>query len=406
MRTEGRKYNPTDGRLDIAPITFGALVLVYVLIGVVVSAYGPLFSALSTKFHVPLSTAGVVVSVHFAGAFVGLLSSMLSSSRARSFRLITAALLIFGAGCVGVALAHPWGVLLVSVFFVGIGWGGICMEVNQVLVRSNEKNRAARLNIINGGFGLGAILGPLSVAILKNSALPWDFALAGAIAIVLAPCVLGVRTLPHRDWSEIIIKEAPVSDEVRVRRVRNARQIFILFIVGIIVYTGLETSIGSWAPTYLMSLGHTQRSAAVALTLFWAGLAIGRFLAVPIVAKFSSRVIVLTALTIAIVLLLASSVSGLAYVAIILTGLIVAPIFPMGMAWMVIAVPNNPKVSSWYLIAATVGEITVPAIVRYAVSVSTERVIPVILVGACIVAWLSFAGAALVEKHIGARKVR
>jgi MFS transporter, FHS family, glucose/mannose:H+ symporter len=404
VNVEGPNHNANDGRFDIAPITFGALVLVYILIGLAVSAYGPLFSALTAKFHVPLSTAGLVVSIHFAGAFVGLLTSMQVSSRARSFRLITVALAIFGAGCLGVALAHVWGVLLVSVFFVGIGWGGLAMEVNQVLVRSNEKNRAARLNIVNGGFGLGAILGPLSVAILKNSALPWDFALAGAIALVLAPFVSGVKTVPHRDWDEVI-QEAPTSNEGKLRQARNVRRIFILFIVAIFVYTGVETGIGSWAPTYLMSVGYSQRTAAIALTLFWAGLTVGRFLAVPIVARVSSRAIVLTALTLAVALLLASNLSSFSYAAIILTGLIVAPIFPMGMAWMVNAVPNNPKVSSWYLIAATVGEITVPAIVRYGVSVSTEKVIPVILGGACIVAWLSFICVALVE-HRGAKRAR
>jgi fucose permease len=207
-----------------------------------------------------------------------------------------------------------------------------------------------------------------------------------------------VTTLPHRDWAEVI-QETSISNEETIRRSRNVRRIFVLFIFAIFVYTGVETGIGSWAPTYLMSLGYSQRTAAVALTLFWGGLTIGRFLAVPVVARVSSRAIVLTALTLAVAMLFASTVSDLAYVAITLTGLIVAPIFPMGMAWMVTAVPNNPKVSSFYLVAATVGEITIPAIVRYGVSVSTERVIPVILFGACAVAWVSFFCVALVENR-------
>lgn len=398
MMTESSNYNSDVERFDVSPITFGALVLVFILIGLAVSAYGPLLSALTTKFHLPLSTVGEVVSIHFAGSFLGLLTSMLVSSRARSFRLITVALLIFGVGCLGVALAHTWILLIVSVFFVGIGWGGLAMEVSQVLVRSNQESRSARLNIVNGGFGLGAILGPLSVAILKNSALSWDFVIAGAFALALAPCVSRVTTLPHRDWAEVI-QETSISNEETIRRSRNVRRIFVLFIFAIFVYTGVETGIGSWAPTYLMSLGYSQRTAAVALTLFWGGLTIGRFLAVPVVARVSSRAIVLTALTLAVAMLFASTVSDLAYVAITLTGLIVAPIFPMGMAWMVTAVPNNPKVSSFYLVAATVGEITIPAIVRYGVSVSTERVIPVILFGACAVAWVSFFCVALVENR-------
>ena len=58
-----------------------AIGLTFLLMGLVVSAYGPLLEHLTRRFGVRLPVAGATISVHFAGGLVGVLMAMRSMER-------------------------------------------------------------------------------------------------------------------------------------------------------------------------------------------------------------------------------------------------------------------------------------------------------------------------------------
>ena len=109
-------------RVVLAPTAVAAIAATFVLMGLIVGAYGPLLEHLTHRFGVSLPVAGATISVHFAGSLPGVLIAM------RSFRVLPArvtvviATAVVSLGLVGVALAFAWSFFLVAVFVIGLGF--------------------------------------------------------------------------------------------------------------------------------------------------------------------------------------------------------------------------------------------------------------------------------------------
>src|SRR5438128_12061980 len=68
-------------RVVLTRTSIVAIGLTFLLMGLVVSAYGPLLEHLTRRFGVSLPVAGATISVHFAGGLVGVLIAMRSMER-------------------------------------------------------------------------------------------------------------------------------------------------------------------------------------------------------------------------------------------------------------------------------------------------------------------------------------
>ena len=64
---------PPTTQVTLKTFAFANLSSMFVLIGATASIYGPLLIRFSQKFHVTLPAAGIVLSIHFVGSFVGVL---------------------------------------------------------------------------------------------------------------------------------------------------------------------------------------------------------------------------------------------------------------------------------------------------------------------------------------------
>src|SRR5438309_10850744 len=81
----------------------------FLLMGLVVGAHGPLLEHLTRRFAVRLPVAGATISVHFAGALVGVLVAMraMQETAARSTVIVAPALARLGCLAVSVAPTLP-----------------------------------------------------------------------------------------------------------------------------------------------------------------------------------------------------------------------------------------------------------------------------------------------------------
>jgi MFS transporter, FHS family, glucose/mannose:H+ symporter len=96
---------------------------VFLLIGAIDAAYGPLLRTISLRFGVSLPTAGAVLSVYFAGALAGVLSALASLRRVSGRTVLVAALVTLALGCTGIAASRAWLAFLGSVLLTGTGSG-------------------------------------------------------------------------------------------------------------------------------------------------------------------------------------------------------------------------------------------------------------------------------------------
>src|SRR5579859_2994645 len=136
-----------EDRVVLSRTALAAIGATFLLIGMVVTAYGPLLQILAHRFAVSLPIAGGVLSAHFAGAFAGVIGSMRAMERMPNRHVVGFALGFVAAGCALVALAPAWPVVLVAVFVLGIGFGALDIGLNQIVAHSAGSRTRTVLNM-------------------------------------------------------------------------------------------------------------------------------------------------------------------------------------------------------------------------------------------------------------------
>ncbi|MCY4355253.1 MAG: MFS transporter [Truepera sp.] len=132
----------------------GSGFLAFGLVGMALSLYGPAFPALQGRFDIGAQAVGLIVSLHFLGGFVAVVTIGPVIARLGYRRPLASA----AVGSAGVALGPGWELVLIGAFLLGLGLGFLDMGLNLLLVRSFDKGGAPVLNLLYALFGLGPAL--------------------------------------------------------------------------------------------------------------------------------------------------------------------------------------------------------------------------------------------------------
>src|SRR5438105_2146044 len=316
----------------------------FLLMGLVVGAYGPLLEHLTRRFAVSLPVAGATISVHFAGALVGVLVAMRAMQKTPARSTVIAATALAGLGCLAVSVAPTWPAFLGAVFLLGLGLGALVIAQNQLVAYSEGRRRAALLSALNSAYSAGAVAGPVLVVVFARDHFSLFFLAAAAVALAL---ILGSAGIVGR------LPTATGSPS------RPGLLVFV-FIVAFTLYVGVETGTGGWMPSHLESAGLRSQEAATATSGFFLAIVTGRLLMTLMPARVPEHVIVISGAGLATVALLAASIGPLAPWPYIAAGLALAPIFPTGIVWLATLRPGDSRATSWLFPAASVGGITGP----------------------------------------------
>lgn len=241
------------------------------------------------------------------------------------------------------------------------------------------------MNVLNGAFGIGAVLGPIFVTLLGEDHFFVLYAVAAVLSLVLI--VEAVR-IPGR---------LPVATAEPGRR-PNA--LVAVFVVGFALYVGTEAGVGGWAASHLVSIGHAAGVAAAVTSGFWLALGVGRFLVVLLPRRVGEPVIVTSAAALGALALLCSTFGPAAPAAYVLTGLALAPIFPTGVVWLAKLLPRDARATSWLFPAAMVGGVTIPAGIGLAVARVGLGGAPVVLFAVATAMLLAFSVARRMGKVV------
>jgi MFS transporter, FHS family, glucose/mannose:H+ symporter len=359
------------------------------LAGAISASYGPLLGPVTHRFGVSLPVAGTLISVNFAGGLAGTLGALAGFTHAPRRPIATFALGVLGLGCLSIAAARSWPALAVGVFLTGIGFGATDFSLNQMAARSGA-GRAVRLTLLNAAFGTGAVLGPAIVGWLGLRALTVGFAVAAGWAWVMAAGVLGItraapadgRSADPADAGDGAGADSPGRAgrrQTRRGRARRPSWVVILVASAFLLYVACEASIAGWIPAHLVALGYRSRLATAVTSGFWAAMVIGRLVTVPLSRAVAASRIVLAAcplLTLALALAVVRPIAPACYVA---AGFIAAPIWPIGLDWVVATFPGHRSATSWALVSAFAGGIAGPATVAGVVSIAGVHAVPAVL---------------------------
>ena len=356
----------------------------FILIGAIASLYGPLLIRFSHKFQISLPAAGVVISVHFVGALFGVPIGWLGVKRVAGKVAIVASLLALGLGVAGVATADSWTLLLLSVFFVGFGFGALDFTVNTLLARTAIKRRPHRLSLANAGYAVGAVIGPFLVIILRPHNYPLLFGSMAVIAVLLTFNNRGVIAPPVR-------VEHHEHREVMERAQRRA--ILLTFIVAYILYVACESSASGWIASHLNRVGYSASIGSAITAGFWLGLAAGRVIGGPLHRRFSHKLLVLAGLSLAIVVSASALSNGVAPYAYPLLGVVLASVYPMGLIWYTLLCPDDGNGLALIILCMMAGGIFGPAAQSVMVAHFGIHAVPIVIASFAILTLGAFGSA-------------
>ena len=293
----------------------------FVLTGLGTAMLGPLLPLLSRHWQLRDEQSGLLLMAQFCGSFLGGVSV---SWRLRRSLLIGMGASAAGMGCFAIAPGLAWA--CASLLVAGFGLGHSITAVNILAGQRFTEQRASALALLNFFWSFGAMLAPLLTASLAPR-----FALGrllGSFALLFVVCGMAMAAQMRGAPAEMRALESDEGGAVGL-----GRQVFVLFMVLLFLYGGLETSLSGWLTTYALRYGdRTLVVSEYTTLLLWLSLTAGRAGSSVLLLRAPERVVRSVALGITVVLTaglaLAHTAASIAVCTVGL-GLSLSPWFPV-----------------------------------------------------------------------------
>jgi fucose permease len=310
-----------------------------VLVGIGAGGGGVLLLAQMTDYGVDRATIGITF---FTGSAGYVLAALATGPLIHRFGVRIA--LAAGGGAYVVAglylATRPAFVAFVLVQLVtGFGIGILESALNAYLAAL--PNATARLNRLHAFFGVGALIGPVLAARIVAVA-PWTVVWL-VMALACVPLVAGFlvaypgRSDPAAPAADPAADPAAPAERGLLRAAMREPGV-LLGAAMLSVYVGLEIGVGNWVFSYLVQAHLLSESlAGYAVSGYWLGLTLGRFVISPVAAKtgVSTGAMIygcLAGVIAAAGLAWLSPTAAVTGIALVLLGFFLGPIFPTTMS--------------------------------------------------------------------------
>ncbi len=339
----------------------------------------------------------VYALVYAAGSFGG----GLVTERIGRRTVLSVAALLHGAGYVALGIAPSWGIFLLAALPAGLGVGALDGGGNGLVLDLFPSSRGRTLNLLHLFFSLGALTAPLAIGRLVEDGVAWQAILVatGLAAFVIAALFM-VVAMPTGRRDRVAPDRAGPGETVRGARGRLAAPLILLG-VAIGCYVASEVGVSNWLVRFLEPAPLT--TATTALSLFWAGLTLGRLISARVADRFDHiRFATACAAGMSVLLFGAILVPSLpASIALFaLAGVVTGPVFPMIIAIGGDRYPERATAVSGSLAgAAVVGSIVYPPIMGF---LSVTAGLTLAMLGT-VVLGLACAGALVIVGRMGSR---
>jgi fucose permease len=245
--------------------------------------------------------------------------------------ILGGAVLITGLGAAGLGLAPTWAAFVVAALTAGAGAGCLDGGANGLVLDVYREGRGRAMNLLHTSFSVGALAAPLIVGSLVEGGVPWQAAAVGtgavvsllAVAYVIVPMPSGRRTTEGAGT-----RSSSASGGHGGRHLLAGP--LLLLGIAIAAYVASEIGVSNWIVRFLEPAPLT--TATLALSLYWAGLTVGRLVSSAIADRFDNlRFTIACALAMAVLVAAAVLVPllPLSIAAFAAAGFASGPVFPM-----------------------------------------------------------------------------
>jgi MFS transporter, FHS family, L-fucose permease len=302
--------------------------MMFMMFAMTTDSVGVIIPQIVKEFRLSLTAAGAfhyatMAAIALAAIFLGFLADRLGRKPT-----IVLGLSLFALNSYLFVFGNSFGyflcLLTVSGAAIGIFKTGALALIGDI--SSSTREHTSTMNLVEGFFGIGAIIGPAIVTLLLQNQVSWKwlYSIAGTLCVLLILIALAVR-YPQT----MKVSEEPADLRRTLRMMANPYA--MAFGVAELLYVAIEASVYVWGPLYLSDYhGPWMLLATYAISAFFVLRAAGRFLGFWMLQKFDWSW-VLAILSFATLLCLGGSAMGGVRAAVLLlplSGLFMSVIYP------------------------------------------------------------------------------
>ena len=304
--------------------------LAFISLGLPDSLLGSAWPAMHTSMSVSLWAAGVLSMIISGGTII---SSFLSGKLINKFgtgKVTLTSVAMTAVALLGFSISPSFAWLCVMAIPLGLGAGSVDAALNNFVALHYKANHMSWLHCF---WGIGATLGPviMSLFIAKNNG--WK---KGYLTIsIIQFCLVFVLFVTLPLWKKVgkidnknEVKEEKPTDNINVLKIPGVK----IALVSFVCYCATESTTGLWGSSYLVNYrGLSASEAARWISLFYAGITVGRFLSGFLTMKFNNSILIRLGQVICIIGTISLILPLPVYfsvIGLILIGLGCAPIYP------------------------------------------------------------------------------
>jgi len=205
-------------------------------------------------------------------------------------------------------------------------------------VASLKNNAETKMGILHAAYGAGALCAPL-VATQFAQARHWSFHYLVSLGIAISNTIILITVFRFKTQDECLIEigqsatEQGNSTQSTFRQILSQKTVHLLAFF-ILVYVGVEVTVGGWIVTFIINLRGGGPSSGYVSTGFFGGLMFGRVALLWVNKKVGERrvlfIYALLAILLELVVWFVPSLIGDA-IAVSLVGMLLGPMYPLAM---------------------------------------------------------------------------
>ena len=265
--------------------------LMFMMFAMTTDSVGVIIPVVIKTFHLSLTAASAfhyasMSGIALAAIFLGFVADLLGR---KSTIIVGLALFAIGSYLFAAAHSYLWFVLLLfaSGLAIGVFKTGALALIGDISQSTRE--HTSTMNMVEGFFGVGSIIGPAIVArlLMADFSWKWLYVIAGSLCAVLLLIAVLVKYPKTMKAS---------AEPIDLRRTLHIlKNPFALgFSLALFLYVTVECAVYVWLPTYLIE--HRPASAFMAMyvvSIFFILRAAGRFLGAWVIARWKWATVVM-----------------------------------------------------------------------------------------------------------------
>jgi FHS family L-fucose permease-like MFS transporter len=353
------------------------LFLAYFTFGMITNVLGVVIPEVIKEYNLSLFAAGILAFAFFLAYGLCSIPTGLLMDRLGPRPLVLVGVLLMGLGCLVVAWARNYPLMVAMIFAVGVGVTVLQTAGNPLIQHLDRvENYHRNLTLTIGFCGIGAFLGPFILAFFTGTGRPWQtlYLFFAALSFLLL-ILLVLSGFPERPE-----KGATAKPQSYGKLLLNP--IVITYCLGIFFYVGAEVGTASWIVKFFervhglsAEVSHVQAASlirrvlptlpALVVALFWGLQGTGRLVSGAVLNRLGSRRILRLYAFLALASLLVATFGsrGMTAVGFAACGFFTSVLFTLVFSGAINSFEENQGAISGLLCTACLGGAIIPPLV-------------------------------------------